>query len=175
MGPRNGVPATRASRGALRGDDSRVKRAAIICRDHDPAGLVLGQDIQEAFPRAASGHPQGGQGSWRPRPADRIVRRQRQTRRAREGRQAEARAVQGSRGDAEAGRPGDGRLRQGDRRRRDLHADQHDQVVAPIHDPSASSLRKQGPIFQSRWLWVPATGSPRRKRRGVPLAGTTLI
>src|SRR6266498_1243928 len=35
MGPRNGVPATRASRGAPRGDDSRVKRAAIICRNHD--------------------------------------------------------------------------------------------------------------------------------------------
>src|SRR5215813_4217683 len=30
-----------------------------------------------------------------------------------------------------------------------------------------------GPIFQRRWLRVPATGSPRRERRGVPFAGTT--
>ncbi len=37
-----------------------------------------------------------------------------------------------------------------------------------------SSPRTRGPIFQRRWLWVPATGSPRRKRRGVPLAGTTV-
>src|SRR5262252_3706839 len=29
------------------------------------------------------------------------------------------------------------------------------------------------PILQRRWLWVPATGSPRRERRGVPFAGTT--
>src|SRR5262249_56595346 len=28
---------------------------------------------------------------------------------------------------------------------------------------------------QRPWLWVPATGSPRRKRRGVPLAGTTRV
>src|ERR687888_613478 len=32
-----------------------------------------------------------------------------------------------------------------------------------------------GPIFQRRWLWVPATESPRRKRRGVPHAGTTSV
>ena len=43
-------------------------------------------------------------------------------------------AVHRSRRDEEAGRSGDGGLRQGDRRRRDLRADQRHQVARPFHD-----------------------------------------
>src|SRR5262249_4258927 len=35
--------------------------------------------------------------------------------------------------------------------------------------------QRSGTHNQRSWIWVPATGSPRRKRRGVPLAGTTRV
>ena len=38
---------------------------------------------------------------------------------------------------------------------------------------SRPSAARAGTHNQRWWLWVPATGSPRRERRGVPLAGTT--
>ena len=41
-------------------------------RDHDPADLLLGQDLQEAAARPAGGDPQGRQGSRRLRPPDRV-------------------------------------------------------------------------------------------------------
>src|SRR5438445_1696165 len=57
-----------------------------------------------------------------------------------------------------------------------------------IRDPAfrhSASLRAFTPVFDGLWTrvnalmaqcgleaWVPATGSPRRERRGVPLAGT---
>ena len=59
-------------------------------RDHDPADLLLGQDVQEAAAGPAGRDPQGRQGSRRLRPPDRVERGQRQARRAGEGRQAEA-------------------------------------------------------------------------------------
>src|SRR6266540_3872091 len=37
---------------------------------------------------------------------------------------------------------------------------------------TSSAVVPARPIFQRRWLWVPTTGSPRRERRGVPVAGT---
>ena len=49
-----------------------------------------------------------------------------EARRAREGRQAQEGPVHRPRADEEARRPGDGRLREGDRRRRDLREDQRD-------------------------------------------------
>ena len=61
---------------------------------------------------------------------------QRQARRAREGRQAQARRLHRPRRDEEAGRSGDGGLRQGDRRRHDLRADQRHQVAR--RSPSAA-------------------------------------
>src|SRR5262249_53144784 len=48
---------------------------------------------------------------------------------------------------------------------------------SPCHSGRAKrepeSIFTVGAKFLDRWLWVPATGSPRRQRRGVPLAGTT--
>src|SRR5262249_26609909 len=49
--------------------------------------------------------------------------------------------------------------------------------LCPPYAPALSSPRKRGPIFQRPACVarrVPATGSPRRQRRGVPLAGTTV-
>ena len=67
-------------------------------------------------------------------PADRVLGGQRQARRAGKGRQAQAHRLHRSRGDEEAGRSGDGGLRQGDRRGRDLRADQRHQIARPFHD-----------------------------------------
>ena len=89
-------------------------------RDHDPADLLLRQDLQETAARPAGGDRQGRQGGRRLRPAGRVLGGQRQARRAGEGRQAQAHRLHRPRRDEEAGRSGDGGLRQGDRRRRDL-------------------------------------------------------
>ena len=62
--------------------------------------------------------PQGRQGGGRLRPADRVLGRRAEAGGAGEGRQAQARAVRRPRPDEEAGRPGDGGIRQGNRRRR---------------------------------------------------------
>ena len=59
---------------------------------------------------------------------------QRQARRLGKGRQAQAHRLHRSRGDEETGRSGDGGLRQGDRRGRDLRADQRHQIARPFHD-----------------------------------------
>ena len=59
-------------------------------RDHDPADLLLRQDLQEAAARPAGRGHQGRQGSRRLRPPDRVLGGQRQARRAGEGRQAQA-------------------------------------------------------------------------------------
>ena len=103
-------------------------------RDHHPADLLLRQDLQEASARAASRGHQGRQGSRRLRPADRVLGGQRQARRLGKGRQAQAHRLHRSRGDEETGRSGDGGLRQGDRRGRDLRADQRHQIARPFHD-----------------------------------------
>ena len=103
-------------------------------RDHHPADLLLRQDLQEASARAASRGHQGRQGSRRLRPADRVLGGQRQARRLGKGRQAQAHRLHRSRGDEEAGRSSDGGLRQGDRRGRDLRADQRHQIARPFHD-----------------------------------------
>ena len=42
-------------------------------RDHDPADLLLGQDLQEAAGRPAGGDHQGRQGSRRLRPPDGVL------------------------------------------------------------------------------------------------------
>ena len=57
-----------------------------------------------------------------------VERGRTEARRAREGRQAQARAVRGPRRDEEDGRSRDGGLRQGDRRGQDLRGDQRYQV-----------------------------------------------
>ena len=77
-------------------------------RDHHPADLLLGQDVQEAAARPAGRDRQRRQGGGRLRPSDRVGRGQRQARRAREGGQAQADRVHRARGDEEGGRPGDG-------------------------------------------------------------------
>ena len=72
---------------------------------------------------------QGRQGGRRLWPQDRVLRGRAEARGDGEGRQAEARALQGPRRDGEARRPRHGRLRQGDRRRRDLRQDRRHQVM----------------------------------------------
>src|SRR5262249_41816601 len=50
-------------------------------------------------------------------------------------------------------------------------------VMKMLPPMQVSSPRKRGPIFQRPACvarWVSATGSPRHKCRGVPLAGTTV-
>ena len=89
-------------------------------RDHDPADLLFRQDLQEPAARPAGRDHQGGQGSRRVRPPDRVLGGHRQARRDGEGRQVEAHPVRRPRADEEARRPGDGGLREGNRRRRDL-------------------------------------------------------
>ena len=61
-------------------------------RDHDPAAVLLGQDLQEAAGGPAGRGPQGGQGSRRLRPPDRVERGHGEARCDGEGRQAEAHA-----------------------------------------------------------------------------------
>ena len=63
------------------------------------------------------------------RPADRVERGRAEAGEAGEGGQAEARALLRPRANEEAGRPGDGGLRQGDRRRADPGEDQRHQVA----------------------------------------------
>ena len=55
-------------------------------RDHDPADLLLGQDLQEAAAGPAGRDPQGRQGGGRLRPPDRVERGHGQARRDGEGR-----------------------------------------------------------------------------------------
>ena len=71
----------------------------------------LDKDLQAAI-------AQGRQGSRRLRPPGRVERGRGEAGGAGEGRQAQAHAVHRPRADEEAGRPGDGGVRQGDRRRR---------------------------------------------------------
>src|SRR6185436_10694970 len=93
-------------------------------RDHDPADLLLRQDVQEAAAGPAGGDPQGRQGSRRIRPSARVEPGCRQARRVRKGRQAQEDPLRRSRTDEEARRPRDGRVREGNRRRGDLRQDQ---------------------------------------------------
>src|SRR5215467_2835754 len=54
-------------------------------------------------------------------------------------------------------------------------------AFTPVHSPPfryglwtrANALMLGNPYSRGRWSWVPATGSPRRQRSGVSLAGTT--
>ncbi len=76
-----------------RGDEvlrSRPEPQHDAARDHDPADLLLGQDVQEAAARPAGRDPQGRQGSRRLRPPDRVGRGRGEARRDGEGRQAQA-------------------------------------------------------------------------------------
>ena len=102
--------------------------AMTAARHHHPADLLLGQDLQGAAPRPAAGDPQGRQGSRRLWPPGGVLGGRAEARGAREGRQAEAHSLQGSRRDGEAGGSRHGRLRQGDRRGRHLHQDRRHQV-----------------------------------------------
>jgi hypothetical protein len=65
----------------------------------------------------AGRHRQGRQGGRCLRPADRILRRPEEARRDGKGRQTQADSVRRPRRHAEAGGPGHGRVRQGNRRR----------------------------------------------------------
>src|SRR5262249_35565174 len=113
-------------------------------RDHDPADLLLGQDLQEAFARAANGHHQGRQGSRHLWPTGRVLGRQRQARRAGEGRQAQAHRFHRPRGDEEAGRPGNGGLCQGNRGGRDLQPDQRHQIARTPPGAAARAAPSSG-------------------------------
>ena len=84
---------------------------------------TLPKDLQDAIVKA--GKEAGAYGR-----AGRVLGGHRQARGAGEGRQAQARAVRGPRRDEEAGRSGDGGLRQGDRRGQDLRGDQRHEVSA---------------------------------------------
>src|SRR5206468_4922718 len=95
-------------------------------RDHDPPDLLLREDVQEAAARSAGGDYQGRQGSRHLWPPDRIGRRPEETRGNAGGRQAQDDPVRGPRADEEARRSGDGRVREGNRRRSDLQQDQLD-------------------------------------------------
>ena len=68
-----------------------------------------------------------------------------EARRARGGRQAEEDPVRRPRADEEARGPGDGRVREGNRRRRDLHQDQLD--VARRHEQSGGGARFRRTFF----------------------------
>ena len=91
-----------------------------------------GKTFKRLPPGPAGGDHQGRQGSRRLRPSDRIQRGLGQARRAAEGRQAQADPVHRPRSDEEGGRPGDGRVREGDRRDRDLRQDQLDVIGSPM-------------------------------------------
>ncbi len=66
-----------------------------------------------------------------------------QARRAGEGGQTQAHPVQGPRADGEAGRAGDGRLRQGNRRGRALSKDQRDEAAELIAVAAGTTSRPQ--------------------------------
>ena len=74
----NGVIQRRRERGGgRRGDEvlrSRPEPQHDAARDHDPADLLLRQDVQEAAARPAGRDPQGRQGSRHLRPPDRVER-----------------------------------------------------------------------------------------------------
>ena len=91
---------------------------------HHPPDLLLGQDLQGPSGRPAAGHRQSRQRGGSVRAAGRVVRGRPEARSAGEGRQAEARPLQGSRRDGQAGGAGDRGLRQGDRA---------DGILAKIH------------------------------------------
>ena len=82
----------------------------------------LPPDLQQAVLKA------GKEGGAHGRQIE-FVRGRGEARRAREGRQAQARPVQGARRDEEARRSGHGRLRQGDRGGQDLRADQRHLMI----------------------------------------------
>ena len=101
------------------------------------------QGLQEAAARPAGRDRQGRQGSRRLRPPDRIGRGRGKTRRDGKSRQAQAHPVCGPRADEEARRPGDGRLREGNRRDGDLQQDQLDVArSSPGAGAGVHSLRR---------------------------------
>ncbi len=75
--PERRDPGRRERGGGRRGDEvlrSRPEPQHDAARDHDPADLLLGQDVQEAAAGPAGRDRQGRQGSGRLRPPDRIER-----------------------------------------------------------------------------------------------------
>ena len=79
--------------------------------------VLFDQDVQQAAERSAGRDHQGGQGSGRLRPPDRIQRGHGQARRAGEGGKLKRIPFADRAAMKKAGRPGDGRVRQGNRRR----------------------------------------------------------
>ena len=80
--PERRDPGRRERGRGRRGDEvlrSRPEPQHDAARDHDPADLLLGQDVQEAAARPAGRDPQGRQGSGRLRPPDRVGRGRRRS------------------------------------------------------------------------------------------------
>ena len=83
-----------------------------------------------------------------------------------EGRQAEDDPVRRPRADEEAGRPGDGRVREGNRRRGDLQQDQFD-VTSGTRSPAEATLP---PVFFCRDAAGPGEAHAQVHRRLLPAA-----
>ena len=103
----------------------------------------LPPDLQAAIIKA-------GKEAGRLRAPGRVLRGQRQARRDGEGRQAQAHPVRRPRADEEAGRSGDGGVRQGDRGRRDLREDQRGQEVGEGRPRRGTTACSPG-CWRRRW------------------------